>query len=1451
MANVKGLHPDVQKALANVEREVAALGGSLRVNSGFRTREEQQKLYAKRHTNPYPVAKPGTSRHETGMALDLGVSGMSQADLAKIAGKHGLKWAGAKDQVHFDYVGADPNDFQAALQSVRGGKPPKRDSSWDGIIQAGYAGQQPQAAGGGEWDDVIAAGYEQPKPQPKGILERGRDYISNWWNSTVHGQGPGGESLHPTERIMGAFAPVVDAADFAAGGFASAFTGNPQGGLIKWGVIKPFNALGAAAGEAGRQVVGAGWGERFNPAEIWRKGVQGFNEEVSGANFITETLRGNPQLQQWIDAGGGDAWTKWADFTAGLVVGAKVPTPLAPVFKYGGKGIRLGTDLAAAGLDRFASRFEPGTRARMRAEGVSTAFKEITNATPEYRRVQQAAHSELLAHSMAQQRVTRIGNTIRNIGRKLSGKDATLHGDLLSYHPDPNIRAGANNPGYLPMQILLHGAEAGSEGAFFNHPHQVLDIAADLGLPVKPLAQAINEWKLLSEESGRRMVATKLMDDETFAANAGHWVRRIYRTNLQDTGAIEGLIADMVERGVDSTRANNLLMALQKVGSGGPPEVIGAGLKVKSNVAKSYERRLTDASERLEFLPDYNAFDQVAGSLLGQFKATAIHKVFEAMAGDEALSAANIILNHGKGRKLDFTQTPRIRGMVSEITEKIKLHQEQMTSRLEKQYAARTKWRDDQQATVSKLEKQFADNQAKQPVKPTHTQPNPAPATASISFAPSFKDTADVKVSKKFLGERLTQGARTAGQRIADILQARIDQKYAAALHEWQKENAAWRLKNSGLENSLNDARAELARRQGFLDETDASVEQWFQQAEQLERRHDLLRGAEPTDLHANDALSAVEQKLGKQVTDPATRDYWYSRWKEEWASRGVDIFDTKNFDAPIAPKGVPQQLVESIDQNIIPAIALDESISAPGNAYTRGTQPPGWELWEDKSGGRRYGAMEGRWGPEVVRRFVEDVIDPNRFNNPGKIGEFLKFATNHFRALKLYYNPGTRWGIEINSFWEAKATVNAAGVKFDPRAYIEGMKEYKRWIEGDGPVTPAVEAMLQGVREPGAGFMTGMTPGELPNFGKEGPLARFKEAQRQKFIEVQQFPKAGAANVLIKAGKSAQEAGMLAEQGFGARGGMGGIETHGVMQIAEGLNRYGVAIFTSYPLHSINRFLQLMAHRPDVLMTYPLVRHYLLNEAGPEAQARDDRKEVRPTMVPIPGFKNSRGEPMWIDVQNLVPHGGALQPLQFGGVWSPVQRAVEGYSRVRSYGAAPDVAMAEGARQLKNAVLPAILGSGPEALGKAMAGETRNPRSLEVETPLTALSRIANFPISSPENATDRARFLERETMPEREQFMNLYIERLSEERETPQNYSRWLRDVDASEAMRGQQIAQNYLRQLLTDKSIDHDRAKTMIRRQIDWILSLNKVIDEQYATLQPMQPTAEEITNAEEAY
>ena len=63
-----GLAPAMLAALGRAD---ARLGRPVPVASGLRSSAEQEALWARRASNPYPVARPGTSDHERGLAIDV------------------------------------------------------------------------------------------------------------------------------------------------------------------------------------------------------------------------------------------------------------------------------------------------------------------------------------------------------------------------------------------------------------------------------------------------------------------------------------------------------------------------------------------------------------------------------------------------------------------------------------------------------------------------------------------------------------------------------------------------------------------------------------------------------------------------------------------------------------------------------------------------------------------------------------------------------------------------------------------------------------------------------------------------------------------------------------------------------------------------------------------------------------------------------------------------------------------------------------------------------------------------------------------------------------------------------------------------------------------------------------------------------------------------------------
>jgi hypothetical protein len=88
----------MKAALAKAEQ---LLGEPVPITSGFRSTEEQAALYARRSENPYPVAPPGSSAHERGLAVDVPATFVPR--LLSVAGQAGLcQPYPDTDPIHFE-----------------------------------------------------------------------------------------------------------------------------------------------------------------------------------------------------------------------------------------------------------------------------------------------------------------------------------------------------------------------------------------------------------------------------------------------------------------------------------------------------------------------------------------------------------------------------------------------------------------------------------------------------------------------------------------------------------------------------------------------------------------------------------------------------------------------------------------------------------------------------------------------------------------------------------------------------------------------------------------------------------------------------------------------------------------------------------------------------------------------------------------------------------------------------------------------------------------------------------------------------------------------------------------------------------------------------------------------------------------------------------------------------
>jgi D-alanyl-D-alanine carboxypeptidase len=93
-------NPDLLRRLETV---AASRGETWKITSGLRTTAEQQALWDARGSNPFPVARPGTSNHEHGNSADVSVNGRPIQDVVPAAEliRAGIRPL-AGDAVHVD-----------------------------------------------------------------------------------------------------------------------------------------------------------------------------------------------------------------------------------------------------------------------------------------------------------------------------------------------------------------------------------------------------------------------------------------------------------------------------------------------------------------------------------------------------------------------------------------------------------------------------------------------------------------------------------------------------------------------------------------------------------------------------------------------------------------------------------------------------------------------------------------------------------------------------------------------------------------------------------------------------------------------------------------------------------------------------------------------------------------------------------------------------------------------------------------------------------------------------------------------------------------------------------------------------------------------------------------------------------------------------------------------------
>lgn len=124
-------------AKARLKAAIDSRGQTLHINSGYRTFAQQFLLFRLKHfggCNPNPVARPGTSNHESGLALDIN----DPLSWKPFLSAQGWRHLGPSDPPHYDFV-AGGTDLRSlgikAFQSLWNKHNPSDSILVDGLLR--------------------------------------------------------------------------------------------------------------------------------------------------------------------------------------------------------------------------------------------------------------------------------------------------------------------------------------------------------------------------------------------------------------------------------------------------------------------------------------------------------------------------------------------------------------------------------------------------------------------------------------------------------------------------------------------------------------------------------------------------------------------------------------------------------------------------------------------------------------------------------------------------------------------------------------------------------------------------------------------------------------------------------------------------------------------------------------------------------------------------------------------------------------------------------------------------------------------------------------------------------------------------------------------------------------------------------------------------------------------
>lgn len=107
-ANIEGLHPSVKRLFLGMAEEYGKLTGKkIQVNTAYRSFKEQEALYKK--YGPGRAARPGSSLHEYGLALDVQSADLEQLEKLGLLRKYGFTRPLGSEPWHIEPAGIHDN----------------------------------------------------------------------------------------------------------------------------------------------------------------------------------------------------------------------------------------------------------------------------------------------------------------------------------------------------------------------------------------------------------------------------------------------------------------------------------------------------------------------------------------------------------------------------------------------------------------------------------------------------------------------------------------------------------------------------------------------------------------------------------------------------------------------------------------------------------------------------------------------------------------------------------------------------------------------------------------------------------------------------------------------------------------------------------------------------------------------------------------------------------------------------------------------------------------------------------------------------------------------------------------------------------------------------------------------------------------------------------------------